>query len=138
MSRAALRQAIRTAVTADSYFDAFTALPTWSQNIDTDALPAWGVVTPTEDDERVAKDLLQRTIQVVCGLKREGGTTLDDDIDQDAERFEATVGQALKAVAFDAEIQSTRISFSGDAKKRIGTAQLTFICVLQTDITFPA
>ena len=137
--RKRLRDAAREAMANAPQFVHLHEIRSWSQTLDTDALPAWGVGTPDETADAAAKEIIHRRIALAVTVKRTGGEDLEDNLDYDAAAIEAAVWPALLALnEIHVEPSATSVRFAGEGSRRIGTVEVRFACHVMTETPPPA
>lgn len=125
--RGVLRASLRTALAASAALDGVEILQSWAQNVDADLLPVAGVFTPREVSDPVDTTRVARTTDVVVMLRRSGGDTLEDALDDDSAAIEAAVMPVLRDFGAGVyQLASTDISIDGQGKKRIGQIDMIF------------
>lgn len=130
--RKTYRAAASAALAVSSRFASFTEKRSWAFASDTSDLPAWGVMTPDEPATDLTKDSTHRETDVMVIVKRQGGDTLHDDLDDDATEIEAVVWAALAATdAYHVSLARTRNNISGEGAKRTGLVEVTFRCMAE-------
>lgn len=129
--RKTARDVARAALLGDTDFSAMKNGETSANNTSTESLPYWAVTVVRDRGAYRSKDDVQRDIELVISLRMEGGDTLEDDLDADAERIEDLVFAALDASPdiFDQSPADFEFSYDGSGAKRIGTALITFTCI---------
>lgn len=130
--RAELRVIVREALRAQARFAAFTTCPGWSQAFDDEVLPAFGVSTLSEQSRAADKESLSRTIDLTVLIKRKGGDTIEDDLDDDAAAVEEVIASVVEDHSLYAELAETRIILAGDGARRMAALMLRFAVTLHT------
>lgn len=124
--RSDLRAAAISAITGQLHFTDYTSFSAWSQNIDPDALPAFGVATPREEKTLDGLETSQRAITLIVVFKRRGGDDLDDIMDDDSVAAEMALMPALQGIIDAIDLTSTEVRIDGEGSSRVGTLTLTF------------
>lgn len=124
--RAQYRAAALAALAADPRLGSVRQIRAWGESLDIDTLPVLGVVTPNEDAKPAAHGQFERGTLMQVVLKRTGGETLEDEIDEDAAAIEAAVVGALLSASLQCFPESLSTVTSGEGQRRIGTAVVNF------------
>ncbi len=125
--------ALQDIVAATPALDGVTILSAWRQDLDSKSLPAIGIATPSERHERLSQDGTEARIALVVVLKRAGGDSLEDALDDDAEALIDPLIAALIRTDRDVMLSSSATDISGAGSPRIGTLTLTFDIVYWRD-----
>ncbi len=132
--RIAMRATVMAALSGVLRFKRFTPIKGWSQSVDADTLPVYGVATPRENSSAASYDAHERRVELKLRFTRMGDDSVEDVLDTDTEVAEATLLPLLRATYLHAEIVQTELQLSGEGKQRVGTIELTFAVLLQTDM----
>ena len=132
--RIQLRQIAFDAISAGLRFRRFTGLKGWSQSVDSETLPVFGVSTPRETSNAISTTSHARSVDLMVGVKRMADEAIEEALDLDAEAIEALVLPTLRAVCIHAEIAQTEIRLAGEGRARVGMIEVTFRCMIYTDI----
>lgn len=128
--RAALRDAVASAIADHAPLAGRPIISAWTTKIDPSALPLVGVTTPSEEREPLAQDTDGQNFLAVVVVKRahEGGdgTELEDTLDDDAEALVGPIEAGVQTLTRDFALRSSAIEISGEGSPRIGTLTLTF------------
>jgi hypothetical protein len=134
--RTALREAVRTAITNDAYFEYFTFFQAWAQSRDTDALPAFGLAIRRESSGLVDYKSHQRVMELRVYVKRTGGDDIEDVLDADSAAIESVVLPLLRAdhTYLHVEVSQTEIDINGNGESRVGMIEVMFNVMRHTDM----
>lgn len=121
-----IRDAAKAAITGHAALAGYKLISAWSQNIDTDSLPAFGVATPREDKTLDGLETSERVITLIVVFKRTGNESLDDVLDLHSIEAELALLPALSAVIDATELTSTEVRIDGEGALRVGTLTMTF------------
>jgi hypothetical protein len=132
--RIAMRASVMTALNGVLRFKSFTAIKGWSQSVDADTLPVYGVATMRENSSAAGYDTHERRVELKVRFTRMGDDTVEDVLDTDAEVVEGLLLPLLRAAYLHAEISQTELQLAGEGKQRVGKIELTFLVLLQTDM----
>jgi hypothetical protein len=127
--RSEYRAAARAALVDLSSLAEFKSMSAWSQNIDADTLPVFGVATPTESKERESHSSSMRSTNLVVVLKTLGGDDIEDELDVLSDSVEVAIITALGTASVDCDLQNTTTSVDGQGGSRIGTLSLQFTVI---------
>lgn len=131
-----LRAAVVAAVANDVRLGTATFRRAWAHNVNDGDLPSWTVRTATENASWQDKDTFIRRVSLSVLLKRVGNEEIEDEIDDDADAFEAVVLAVFESfpgvVGYDPPTFSA--SVNGEGAKRIGLLELTFTVQIETEI----
>ena len=137
MHRVLLRRLAREAMAGTARYYDIPAMRSWSQAVNFEELPIWGVMTPDEQSAPVAKDYTGRSVVLSVAVKREGGDELEDELDVDAAEIEAAVLPVLLNYCMEqgqeAHVSNTAMRFDGDGMRRVGVVEVRFACGLITE-----
>lgn len=124
--RSGYRSTARAALAAVPRFSGMTILPAWAGSIDPETLPVMGIVTAAERIRPGSSRQLERvtTLQVI--IKRQGGNTLEAELDEDADAIEAAVMSAIWTSATPCLPSAISQTLNGEARQRIGTLLVDF------------
>lgn len=115
---AALRAAPRTRPMA--------VLSAWAGNIDVDALPVMGVVTPQERSTPSTHGSFERVTMLQVVVKRAGGDDLEDILDADAAEIEPVIMMAVGSEDVQCLLEDLSIVVNAEGGQKIGTLIQTF------------
>jgi len=104
---------------------------------DTSQLPIGMVYTPRVLTERFDAAQVAREVEVSIWIKREGGDTLEDEMDEESAVLEVAVLAALEEMSHDYDLVETQVDIDAGAKAPVGVLQMQFRVVLVTDIGVP-
>ncbi|WP_444668408.1 hypothetical protein [Cereibacter changlensis] len=124
--RAAFRALACAAIAADPRLQGLTQISAWAGNIDAEALPVFGVVTPQERVTPETLDSFERSTLLQVVLKRLGGDELEDRLDADADAIEPCVCLALLGAGYPCVPEDLTVTVNGDGAQRIGTLVMGF------------
>ena len=131
--RIVMRATVMAALNGVLRFKRFTAIKGWSQSVDADTLPVYGVATMRENSSAAGYDCHERRVELKLRFTRMGDDTVEDALDTDAEAAEALLLPLLRATYLHAEIVQTELQLAGEGKQRVGTIELTFSILLHTE-----
>lgn len=132
--RTELRAAARALLAGVHRFRNFTAIPAWSQSVDSESLPVFCVMISRETAQAIDYSSHERRLELHVIVKRMGGDDIEDAIDLDAEAVEITLLPYLRATYLHAELAQTEIEIAGEGRQRVGSVQITFGVMLHTNM----
>lgn len=133
MHRKALRDAMRAGLIAHPRFAMAEYVPAWTQGVSERTLPAMGVLTPKEVSETVAWDTTSRVIDLSVAVKRQGGATIEDEMDADAAAIEAVATAVLVTpLVITWHLAETTMHLDGSGGTRTGAVILRFSALIHT------
>lgn len=114
------------AITADARLSILSQISAWAGNIDENALPVIGVVTPQERIQPEAFEDFERSTLLQVVIKRLGGDELEDTLDDDSDAVEVAICSALMAEKYRCVPEEVTVVLNGDGSRRIGTLMCSF------------
>jgi len=130
--RVEIRADVKAALATLSGINATEIQTIFRKEIDIDQLPEITVLTPRERVTRTAVDMVDRVVDVVVAVRRKGGDTLDDDLDNESDDIEAAVLPVLEAHGDDVELVEVTTQFGAKGATRVGQLELRFRLVRYT------
>lgn len=124
--RSGYRAAVYAALTASERFGSVPQMRGWAENLDRVSLPVIAALTPSETKRVVAHGQIECETLLQVVLKRTGGASIEDDLDDDAEAIEALVIGALLGRQVQCFPESLTAVVSGDGQQRTGTVVVNF------------
>ncbi|WP_323041143.1 hypothetical protein [Gemmobacter sp.] len=119
--RSDYRNSARAALEAVPRFAGMTILASWAGTIDAQTMPVMGIVTASEQMRPSSSGQFEHETLLQVVIKRQGGDTLEDELDDD----DAAVIQAVMAALFTPATPCWPTAMNqilnGDGKQRIGT-----------------
>lgn len=133
--RTDIKDAVATALDASEWGYDFELVRSWSQAMDAETMPVFGVSVRRERVTEFDKDEYARECELIVAWKRNGNEDIEDTIDTDAAEIEAIVLPILRPLVFNVIPQETIIeSMASDGGQRSGAGMITFACTVLTDI----
>lgn len=131
--RKTVRDAAKAALGATAHLAGFTEISAWAQSVDVQALPAWAVATPREMRDRVSQGRDERQLTLAVVIKRVGTSTIEDQMDVDADAIERALVPALSNDNRDCDLTQTETRVDGDGAQRVGTLTMAFTITYWVD-----
>ena len=133
--RSELRDAVANALDLSEWGAGFEWVRSWSQSLDSESVPAFGVTARRERVSEFDKDQYARDVDVMVAWRRIGNDAIEDTIDADAADIEAIVLPILRPMVFNVIPRETEIDvLATDGGQRVGAGMVTFSCIVLTDI----
>ncbi|SOC13753.1 hypothetical protein SAMN05877809_1079 [Rhodobacter sp. JA431] len=132
--RKEIRAAAKAALAAAPGLADATQISAWVQSVDAESLPAYGVATPIERQDRIGHDLDQCDPTLVVVLKLLGGAEIEDVLDDHGDLIAPLVIAAVAAENRSCLLAQTETRAEGDGGKRVGTLTLTFTVTYWADV----
>lgn len=129
--RAALRTAVRDALTGSADLAGVKVYRSWAHALGREDAPALGVFTPRERTQGATGREVDRTTDIVVMYRAEGGDDLDDHLDDISAVLEPLVLGVLAGFQLYG-LDTTDIEINGDGEKLTGNLTLTFSAVRYT------
>ena len=130
--RVVIRADVKTALAALVGIEPDQVQTVYRKEIDIDQLPEITVLTPREQVQRTAVGMVDRIIDVVVVVRRKGGDTLDDDLDNESDDIEAAVLPVLAGHGDEEEVVEVSTQFDVKGSTRVGQLELRFRLVRYT------
>jgi hypothetical protein len=134
--RTQLRTAARAALIA-ALSDVTWVKSYWSQVTNRSQLPRGGVATPRTVTRQIDVGFVDRAVDLVVIVKREGDEDLEDTMDADAVRIEEALAPVMQARSDDFDLVEENFEVDAKGDVPVGTLSMLFRVGLKTDESNP-